>query len=314
MILPMTLSDSDVVLVSKKESTFVKSGLFPLDNEKIRIGELNKKGKMSQPNLYLQFYPSKVPSINSKLPLLAPKNEILSTFTQVQPFMTSVLDKVQLLNEVIIATQKKKTRLEHLQKRSYGTIDIFDDQKRLYNRSLSIYLSGRGYAVSNYGGVLTITVRNPNTPNNNIPILYLDGVQILDFGFLANFDMNTVDYIDINKSGLGEGINGGAGTIKIFTDPEIFTTASTYQSFKTYEVPLTFSAPEKFYVPKYQFYQSQFFNEYGVIDWLPNVSFDDDNNLDFTILNTGTGRIDLYIEGLTDDGEFISEIKTITID
>lgn len=312
-IFPLTLTDSDLIITDKNETSFIKSGLFPQDNEKIKIGELNKKGNMAQPNLYLQFYPSKVPIFNPKFHLLPPKTDIVTSTTQIQPLTYSVLDKVQLLNEVYITTQRNKTRLEQLQRRSYGTIDLFDDKKRMHNTKLSAYLSGRGFLVHDSNGNLSITVRNPSSPNNNKPIVFLDGVQLLDFGFLSTFDMSTVDYIEINKSGLGEGINGGAGSIKIFTNPDFINNNASIKDFKVYDVPLTFSAPTKFYVPKFSFYQSQFFKEYGVIDWIPNVTVDENSYLNFKIYNTDNQNINFYIEGISDDGTFVAEIKTVNI-
>lgn len=49
------------------------------------------------------------------------------------------------------------------------------------------------------------------------------------------------------------------------------------------------------------------------IDWFPNKKINSQGDLSFKIGNKGQ-NLKVYIEGLTEDGSFISEIKTLTID
>ena len=83
--------------------------------------------------------------------------------------------------------------------------------------------------------------------------------------------------------------------------------------FQEIKIPLTFTAPTKFYAPKYTSYQSKFFKEYGVIDWIPNMSVDENGTISFKISNQSGNNIKLFIEGTANNGSFISEVKSVTL-
>ncbi|OUR98174.1 hypothetical protein A9Q86_14035 [Flavobacteriales bacterium 33_180_T64] len=303
----------DVFVVGDNEKSFIKTSLFPSDNEKLNIGEINKKSKMDKPNLYIQFSPSKVPEYINSYETLKPNSIPYTVATQIQPFAASILDETQQLDEVLIEARKEETRIEQLERRAAGRLDFFDDRKRRSNRSLAQYLSGKGFVTSDYGGILTITIRNPITPNNTTPVVYLNGSLLSDFGFLATFDMNSVDYIEINKSGVGEGMRGGAGVIKLWTDPNVEFRTRYGENYKDYKFPLTFSKAKMFYTPKYNYYKTQFFKEYGVIGWKPNITIDANGQASFQVFNTTNDYIKIFIEGIDNDGNFIIDEKVIPV-
>ncbi|WP_323787305.1 hypothetical protein [Psychroserpens sp.] len=306
-------SKGDVFVTGANEKNFIKTGLYPYNDEKVKIGEIDKKGKMSTPNMYLQFSPSEISLYSNAFSVLKAKSKSLTSTTQIQPFTQSILEGTQTLDEILIETNKKETKTEGLEKRSFGNVEVFDDRTRLANRTLAQYLSKKGFVTSDYGGVLSITVRNPLTPNNTTPVVYLNDVLLSDFSFLATFDMNSVDYIEINKTGLGSGMRGGAGIIKIYSDPNVEIKRKYGDNYKTYDIPLTFTKSKQFYTPKYSYYKTRFFKEYGVIDWIPNVQTDANGNLVFSVFDTGIETVKLFIEGITDDGRFIVEEKTINL-
>ena len=314
LLFPLRSNKADVFAINIGEKSFLKTSLYPRDEETIKIGAINTKGKVSKANLYLQFSPSKIPDYNIDYSVLKAKTPTLTTTTQIQPFTESVITKTQQLDEVYIEAKRDLLRTERLQKQTRGNVEIFDDRTRLSNRSLAQYLSKKGFVANDFQGILSISIRNPATPNNSTPIVYLDGVLLTDFSFLAKFDMNTVDYIVINRGGLGEGLRGGAGVIKIHTDPSVIYTNQYGDNYNSYDVPLTFSSSKAFYAPKYSYYQSAFFKEYGVIGWTPNCTLDAKGNLVFSVFDTNHTTLKLFIEGLTNDGQFLSEEKTITID
>ncbi|WP_460220567.1 hypothetical protein [Psychroserpens sp. MEBiC05023] len=303
----------DVFVVGDNETSFIKTGLFPSDNEKLNIGEINSKGKMDKPNLYMQFSPSKIPEYINSYDILQPNSIPYTVATQIQPFAASILNETQQLDEVLIEAKKEETRMEQLQKRTRGRLDFFDDKKRRSNRSLAQYLSRNGFVTSDYGGLLTISVRNPTTPNNTTPVVFLNGVMLSDFSFLATFDMSSVDYIELNKSGLGEGVRGGAGVIKIWTDPNIQFRTQYGENYKDYEFPISFSRAKTFYTPKYNFYKSQFFKEYGVVGWKPKVTVSADGIARLQVYDTSNDYIKIFIEGIDNEGNFIIDEKIITV-
>ena len=71
-----------------------------------------------------------------------------------------------------------------------------------------------------------------------------------------------------------------------------------------------FSKEKKFYTPKYQYYNTDFFEEYGTIAWQPKIKVDNNGLARLKIFDTNTQNVTLFIEGIVNGNEYISqEIK-----
>ncbi len=312
LVYPTRKSKSNLLALDADEKTFQRTEFFPYEDDKLKIGEILKNGKVEKPSVYLQFNPSKIPAFNLNFEVLKPKGKTLMEYSDSETFKPA-WEKVEELDEVVITTEKEATRLEKLKKNSYGNIDIFDDAKRQQFFDIASYLSAKGFRVTSNGADLSIINTSSPTPNNRVPLVYLDQVLLSDFNILLNYQMNNVDYIIIDKNGFGEGIRGSAGVIKIYTDPSVSLYKLYGKSYQEFDVPLTFSEKKRFYTPVYTSYSSSFFRDFGVIGWISNVSLSSNGKLSFNVFDTQNSTIDLYIEGTTEDGSFMSELKTITI-
>jgi hypothetical protein len=124
--------------------------------------------------------------------------------------------------------------------------------------------------------------------------------------------MNTVDYVSVNENGLGEGFIGKNGVIRIYTSLD-FIKENQKSSFKSFEFPLAFAQAKEFYVPKYDVYNDSFFENFGVIDWIPDGKIDAFGNLTFTVYNPANTDLKLFIEGANGEGDLISEIKILDL-
>ena len=94
----------------------------------------------------------------------------------------------------------------------------------------------------------------------------------------------------------------------------MYKNPSKYNTVASFEFPLVFDEEKKFYTPKYQFYNTDFFNEYGTIDWKPKLKADKDGMIRFKIAEAGADSFNLYINGIVNDNTFLSEIKIINAD
>ena len=317
---PLRNNKSQIFIPSKSDKAFTHTNLFPLDDETYKVSLLKKNEKTEKPNLYVQFYPSEIPKMDIEFYRIPLENGLLTeSISDSQNFQPSWNGKdIEVLDEVVLKAKVEATRMEKIKNSSQGQVEFFDDRMTQGGLTLPIYLSRRGFiARVNYStGDFTITNPNPNTPNNATPLVILDGVQLLDFGILTNFQMDIVDYIEINKSGVGYGLRGGGGVITIVTNPvkRISQRKTTARyDIGEYKFPLTFSTPKKYYAPTYKNYTTSFFKEYGAIGWYPNLKFDEQGILTFKILNTDTPSVNLYMEGIVNDGTFVSETKTVTL-
>ncbi|MEM5563535.1 hypothetical protein WNY78_00395 [Psychroserpens sp. AS72] len=84
-------------------------------------------------------------------------------------------------------------------------------------------------------------------------------------------------------------------------------------SSQVLKFPQSFSVSKKFYTPTYSSYLNDFYQNYGVIDWFPKCNSSDNGILKFKILDTKNKDIKLFIEGIANDGAYVSEEKIMTI-
>jgi hypothetical protein len=167
------------------------------------------------------------------------------------------------------------------------------------------------------GQIVTMKGSLPNTYNTSIyvkpVIVYLNNIPLKNTDILYKYSMDEIDYITIDKSGTSEGGLGAPGVIKIFTDPLKAQSKMKRNITQNVSVPLTFTSSKKFYVPEYSSYLGKFYQDYGVIDWFPQLKIQEDGNLQFTILKPKTNSLRLFIEGTANNGSFISDQKTIIL-
>jgi len=313
-ISPTINNDSEYITVGEDQKLFSKDNFFPIRDEKLGVAEIGKNGLWTQPKIFVQFKPTFIPPLGvNKVSVLENKKGQLLLESENAAASFEGFYKVQMLDEVLLLEESKGKRIEKLRNSTVGKVDVFEEDDWRRNMFLSTYLSSRGYAIDEANGIFTIVARNPNSLNNATPAIFLDGVLLTNFSVLYRFSMETVDYIEVNSSGVGGGIRGGGGIIKIVTDPSRATRNQGGQSFINYSIPLTFSSDKRFYNPMYNTYNGTFFNTFGALDWHPNVIIDTDGKGQFSFLNYGLPAVKLFIEGIVNDNEFVSDSKEVKL-
>ena len=229
------------------------------------------------------------------------------------------LDKTQKLDEVVIKANLEKIRIEDIKNKApYSRIHVISEMQRKLSLNITDFINGKNGFIAGVdpaSNTVWVKLRNPLRSINGgqKPTIFLDGAQLFDFNLLFNIDISIVDYIDLNPSGIGEGIRGGTGTIKIFTNPELSRTEKELRKTQEFKFPLTFNTPKEFYVPKYKNYANNFYRDYGTIAWLPVNNANTNGEFSFKLKNYLENNITLFIEGTANDGSYISETKTIII-
>ncbi|WP_299054507.1 hypothetical protein [uncultured Polaribacter sp.] len=305
-------------VLNKNENEFLATDLFPNSEESIRISKIENKGKLVPARLYPQFYPNNIPELNKEYTLFKDTQNIVveeNTMNN-ETLITNSINEVQEIDEVIIKANLEERRIEKIKSKSFGRAVILSDADRKEGANLATFLNARGFnAFDDLAGNFSIKARGAISINaGDTPVIYLDGMQLFDFSILSNFDMSIIDYIEVNRNGFGEGIRGGAGVVKIFTDPSLTVVKNDTKSTQEFQFPVTFSKEKIYYTPKYQNYNSSFYRSYGVIDWLPINKIDNKNNIQFNIENIQYNSVKIFIEGYSNDGTFISETKEIVLD
>ena len=315
-IFPTANHTSQLLSLEEGREDFFVDEFYPLADEKLGIGEIGKENGTEQAKVFIQFKPSSIPDFkNLSYPILSNKTGLQKEDVDMPLISFAKLEKLQQLDEVMVIQDRTKSRLERLKNRTTGKVDIFEDNDPRRNQFLSSYLNGRGYITNEYAGDFFITARNPNTPNNARPIIYLDGILLIDFNILFQFRMDIVDYIEINPSGVGSGILGGGGVIKIVTDPFRRARQGMSKSFYTpYEIPLAFEPKKRFYNPAYSSYNSGFFLKYGTVDWKPEVTLEADELVTLKLKDYGVPDLKLFVEGVVNGSEYVSDVIDLSLD
>lgn len=309
---PTKVHDSETFFLKETEKIFSKDLFFPFEKEKLSFSQIEKNGKFKKPALFLQFKPSIIPKMSFKEDLLLGNKKSTIFNSEIIPNISfDGIGKLQELDEVVLLKRRTNQRIEKIKNKSFGKVDFFtsDDQKRY--PFLSSYISQKGYNVSEIEGVFSISSYRPGEPP---PVIYFNGILLNNYNILYRMSVRNIDYVEINKAGIGSGpASRGGGVIKIFTNPFVVRDNNT-EIATSFNIPLTFKAGKRYYAPKYYSFKSNFFKNYGVIDWHPNVTIDGLGKAEFKILDTGLSQFKLFIEGLVDSEKMVSETIEVKID
>ncbi|TXE17856.1 hypothetical protein ES692_08125 [Psychroserpens burtonensis] len=316
---PLQNSPSITLTIKNGERNFSAGGLLPLENEPLKIGVIDKKDRVLKPNLYVQFSPMEIPSLEHKYTSLKYKNKNAFKYDASLPILDESWNKIEALDTVLLSVKKEEKRIEKIKRFNKGRVDVFNDSRRKNTTSFASYIGTKGFSVfqdfRDPRSLLIDLPRKTSFEMNSQPLIYLNDLVVNDQRILMDIDMSTMDYVIIDKSGLGEGIRGANGVIKIYTNYMLRTREYnvSWDSGQEIEFPLTFSESKKFYTPLYSTYLNDFYQNYGVIDWFPKCEINDKSIIRFKVLDTKIKQIKLFIEGTANDGAFISEEKIITI-
>lgn len=293
---------------------------FPVSNDKIFISRINASNDLLPAQLYVQTFPSTIPNLLTKVNPLKPRDKyrIIENLNMIAPSDFN-FNEVQKLDEVVVESSfdKQLVKARKLQTHAFVNIKIpseLDKQTFLY---LEDYLfSNRIFASFNPQNQ-ELTFSNGRGGGSVLAggsgmLVYYNGVPLTNAGFLYRFPMADIDRIEINRTGFGGGARGANGILKIWTSQKSMFGSANKLTAQDYKLPLTFSEKKKFYVPKYQYYNDDFFKGYGIIDWKPELMLDSQGNLEVKILKPQV-PITLFIEGITNDGTFIFEEKSLSL-
>jgi hypothetical protein len=315
---PLRNSKSFLIELDDDDTEFDAQALFPVEKDKLKIRGIGKKGKAIKPSLYFSFSPKIIPTLSIDTNNILFPNNVNTNLNTLRLSNFTLKNDVEQLDEVIVTAKKaERTKYEKLKDASSGRFIVFDSNMRRELPDFATWIASQGFNVTQNLGRLSITNQRRNTLglDRTSPVIFLDNTQLINFDILYNFRMDTVEYIEIDRNGFRMGMQGGFGVIRIKTKPSLIFEdqadwRATFDS-QVVDFPLSFSTDKKFYTPLYQYYDSNFYNEYGVVDWFPNVTAKIDGSFDISFYNPSNKPIELHIEGIVNNTNFISETKIV---
>jgi hypothetical protein len=294
-----------------EQKYFYIDSLFPGKSDRIYLSEL-KNDEFYASKLYFQAKPNAIPDYSAPENILNPKEsyKIRETINE-NEIVSESLSNLQQLNEVIVKanTDSKRSKIEKLTKHSSDRIMVVNDSiSNTFLYFSDLVIANGGFKVRKFPtiGFLQINPRGYK-PKKIPPTSSLVSIYIDDYGAggheLFLYPSNKIDYILFQS-----GTYNSSGEIRIYTKEN----SEFYNDYErqSFEFPLSFNESKKYYAPKYKYYNNDFYKSFGVIDWKPNLKADNNGNIAFNISKPQV-PFTLFIEGVTKDGIFISEIKII---
>lgn len=299
-----------------QDQSFEFDHVFLKDTTQISVGLINTDTEeMEQPDgLYLQVFPLRNDTTFKKFDQRAFLQSDLKQ--QESPAVPPEFASApETLDTVVLKTE---TAQERENRRSMNSVKTFIDQD-IVDMSMYItdYISGRGFRVKrSLGQVRILSTRSVGLNGPASPTIYIDGTLVSGSAstYLYNMKTSEVKTIEINKSGLGHGLKGNGGVIKIETRRDILNAGDKRrEKVQKAMVNNGYSSTKEFYRPEYNAYQSRFFEKYGVINWYPDIHLKEGGQY-IDIFNTLRSKIRLYISGMADDGTLVSEEITVDME
>ncbi|MCB0382961.1 MAG: hypothetical protein KDD05_06590 [Psychroserpens sp.] len=304
------------------DKTFNFENYFIKDSTKVHFNVLKDGEKITKPKLYARLINKDRTSLNQifKIPNTCEidykAKDDISKYANIK-FEGEVLDTVNL------SYTKQKEKQKPLK---YATADIGNSYSRVIkvdsiqerqHQFIVDIINANGFTAINDAGRVNIYNRRPiSLTAGQSPLLFIDGVNFRnDYNILAGMRTSEIDEIYINKSGLGYGVQGGAGVIRIYLkkDLGVLSDNSLARYANSLLVNGGFADQKEFYSPLFYDKSSSLFESYGAIDWQPELISDKNGTVTFKMKNTGISTLLFIIEGFSVNGKLISEVKEVSI-
>ncbi|WP_400076039.1 hypothetical protein [Winogradskyella sp. R77965] len=306
---------------SDGNKSIIFDSTFPVDNTEIYISRINSDENLKPAQLYLQTFPNKIPRLDTKNNPLLPKSEYsISEKLRISELSNFRADEVQVLDEVVVesSVDKELVRARKLSNHTSSTMKVPSELDKLTFLYLEDYLRANRVGVNVDAETGDVIFTNGRGAGGSVlgggggMLVYFDDVFLAGTTFLDRFPLANIDYVEIDRNGFGGGARGANGILKIYSTTKSMFSSVNKATAQSYKIPLTFSKNKNFYVPKYQYYNDDFFKGYGTVDWKPELAVDTEGNVKFKILKPQV-PITLFIEGMANDGSFVFEEKSITL-
>jgi hypothetical protein len=313
--------EPNIFKLDQDQDSFFVGNVFVTEKENVYISKVRQSGGLSSPQLYLQAFPNHIPKLDGTATVLKPKSNYKTMAALDTNGMSEAApESVQNLDEVVVVTQRDKARERawelKLKDHRWGFVEVVTPDDRKVAIFLENYLELFGIRQITPGGTGMVSFSTMRNPGRAAMDIFVDD-QWVGTEFQSRWPLNNVDFVEINKVGLDPSAGpmvGGSGIIKIYTNTaKSIESQSTGKRGQAYSLPLRFASKKTFYVPKYQYYNDDFYKHYGTIDWKPEIKSDKNGNFSFAI-NKPNVPLTLFIEGIVNGESLIYEQKTITLD
>lgn len=306
-LFPLKNNSSKIVELDQTKK-FRINNLFPETNELVKISYASKKETKTKPKLTSTFITkNNIDKLDQKtIQNLASINTENSFDFKLN---TLINNETTVLDEVLV-TGENKTKHEIRVERSINEkiIRIEDGNNR--NLPLKIHLLRKGYRI-NQDSLRNTTISSVFGPQS----IFLDNVLIEDPTFIFDIPITNIDELVFWRYNTSRfGLRASPfGVIEIKTRKTWLPPNNGYEDSIIYssKVENGFTPYKEFYNPKYSFSTISIYEKYGVVHWFSDVFIKNTETL--KIPDYKQDAVKLFIEGMSDTGDLISEVISIDV-
>lgn len=218
------------------------------------------------------------------------------------------------LDDVEIEIDKKKLKYKsQLGNGNLRGYKITDDDPSI-NMDLVTYLRSNGFDVERIRGEIQIFSRVNASTNStrSSPAIYVAGNLQLNFDYIQSMRMNEIDEIYINPHAVRPGMFNTIGIIKIYPRTGFFGSNKKIPTV-AFQFKNAFSPITPFKNADYFSTETKSFQDFGVINWIPSITTQENGEFKFEIPDMKQKRVKVLIEGFSADGKLISETRIIEL-
>ena len=222
----------------------------------------------------------------------------------------TVLDSIEIKRTITRVKLKNELKFNNSMAKGYK---ITDDIARSYYDLLT-FIAANGFDVRYDGGIVSILGRASTSFNGTkTPQLFINDVPETNFNQLIGLNLNTIDEIYISKRGYGGGDGATNGVIRVYNRKGVSAFKSIEIKSKSLLVQNGFQPNKQFKNPKYSNYYDDGFKKFGTISFKQAILIDENGNFKFSVPNYYKEGLKILIEGISSEGQLISETRIIKI-
>ena len=293
-----------------KNNEFKFENFYAQDSTEFILQLTNDKNKVLNSKLFSRISRYENPfrfSLNNEMNI-CPPNAIKENH-----FTFSDFDNKNIkLDEVVVFNKYKKEKLTYEKEANSIMANSFKIGDNEFG-SVMDFIARNGFKIGLNEEDDTPFVRNSRNSAFSIssapPTIYLDNDMLLDFDFLYSLPITDVDEIYIDRSGISD-TAGRSGTIKIFLKKGIKTDIINYKYSKLF-VTDGFAKNIEYKISEFQTQKE--FSYFGTLNWSSKVIINEESNFSLKFPKGNQKEIQVIIEGFSEDGQLISEIKKIPV-
>lgn len=310
------------------DGSFMVENAFVHKGEKLFFSLLNKRNKTAAPEITFEIKPTaKLANDHLSQAFLIPtaspfQGEETGMIPEASQQDFRIDDKTISLNEVVVSDEKIEKKLVHkpagVSDALFNAVKITEDEVKL-RPTLQQVLQKLGYRTVTTPIGNSIILPRSASPIVLPPAIVVDGITM--YNPSRGIDNLPPNLLNSNTAGIDEIYYthlpvefGNRPVIYIYRKQGLYVGQKPEERFAAFVASEGFQRPKKFHNPIPTSSLSQQFKAYGAMLWESQIQTTEDGEAHIAFPKLEQKGAKIHIEGVTTDGNLISEFQTVSFE